>query len=334
MKLLFHENTLGLRGTTQAVYDYAYFAKTLLRYDSVVAYDANHAENDPGVIAKFAGCFDLVPYNALAELQDVNVDLGYVIKVDRQKKTLPGVPTVVHEVFQRFEPHGEVYAYVSEWLSDYRTGGRFPFVPHMVSLPPGQSQRAQLGIPDDAFVFGRYGGFETFDLEFVQETVAELLKDPKIWCVFVNTAKFIDHPRALFLPSVVRPEEKSNFIVTCDAMLHGRKRGESFGLAIAEFLFHNRPVLAWAGGKDRNHVQMLGAAPCALYNDRDDLLKKAKMLRERPDFKWKSLVEQYEPAPVMQRFKDVFVDQNHGAATGNTHWINLGYRFRRVFGGR
>lgn len=33
------------------------------------------------------------------------------------------------------------------------------------------------------------------------------------------------------------------FIRTCDAMLHARMSGETFGLAIAEFSAHNRPVL-------------------------------------------------------------------------------------------
>ncbi len=332
MRLLFHENTLALRGTTQAVFDYAHYAETLLRHDCVVCYNAAHPENDPAVIRKFGARFPLVPYKDIAELNRVEADLAYVIKVNRNLKTVPGTPTVVHEVFQRFEPHGHVYAYVSEWLSQYRTGGRYPFVPHMVHLPSGKSRRAELGIPDDAFVFGRYGGYETFDLPFVQKAIADLLGDPGIWCVFVNTAPFIVHPRALFLDPVTQPHEKSDFIVTCDAMIHARNRGESFGLAIAEFLFHGRPVLAWRGGKDGNHRIMLRDAPSALYDDGNDFLSKARNMRKARAFDWAGLVAPYAPKAVMQQFNDVFIEQKHQAKPTPRFVVNLGYRWRRIFG--
>lgn len=334
MKVLFHENTLALRGTTQAVFDYAHYAQTLLGHECTIAYNASHPENDPDVIAKFNARFSVFPYSDFDALRDLHADLGYVIKTKRNKQIIPDIPTVVHEVFQRFEPHGDVYAYVSEWLADFRTGGRHPFVPHIVTLPPGNSRRAQYGIPSDAFVYGRYGGFETFDLPFVKEGVRELLQDPTVWFVFVNTEKFIDHSRALFLDPITNPTDKSDFILSCDAMVHARNRGESFGLAIAEFLFHGRPVLAWRGGKDGNHRVMLRDAPGALYSDRDDFVAKAKALRDATAFNWSHLVAPYTPAAVMKQFDDVFIKKKYSAKSGSRIWVNLGYRFRRIFGER
>lgn len=38
----------------------------------------------------------------------------------------------------------------------------------------------------------------------------------------------------LYLPMTLDEERKSAFIRTCDAMLHARRSGETFGLAIAE----------------------------------------------------------------------------------------------------
>jgi hypothetical protein len=61
-------------------------------------------------------------------------------------------------------------------------------------------------------------------------------------------------------------EKKANFINTCDAMIHARQRGESFGLSVAEFLSLDKPVLAWEGGRDLNHLEMLKDS-YTLYNE-------------------------------------------------------------------
>jgi hypothetical protein len=49
-----------------------------------------------------------------------------------------------------------------------------PVVPHIVSLPElSEDLRAELGIPEDAVVFGRHGGVGTFSLDFVQASVRD-----------------------------------------------------------------------------------------------------------------------------------------------------------------
>lgn len=331
MRLLFHDTALGLRGTTQAVYDYAHHAERLLGHESVIAYRADHPDTDAQVLAKFAARFPLVPYRDPAELVQAGAELAYVIKSGAHIALPPGLPFVVHEVFQRYDPRGRAYAYVSDWLSQYRSGGRAPWVPHMVDLPPGQSQRAALGIPGDAFVFGRYGGYETFDLPFVHAVVSQLLEAPDTWAVFRNTRPFIAHPRALFLGPVTEPQAKADFIASCDAMLHARRRGESFGMAIAEFLALGKPVLAWRGGKDGNHRVMLRDAPGALYRDGADLVAKAHALRAAPPaVDWAQLVSGYAPDPVMRRFARVFLDPGARLPRAPRIWVNCGYRARRV----
>ena len=35
--------------------------------------------------------------------------------------------------------------------------------------------RSELNIPDEAIVFGRYGGVETFDIKFVYNSIKEIL---------------------------------------------------------------------------------------------------------------------------------------------------------------
>lgn len=309
MKVLFHTNDLGLRGTAQAVYDYAHFAETILGWTSAVVYPSNAASNDPGIVAKFSSRFQITGYDRLEEISGSGADLTYFIKSGKRDGLLsPDTASAIHAVFQEFDPHGESYAYVSDWLAQHCTGGRYPYVPHIVDLPSGQSRRSVWGVPEDAFVFGRYGGYDTFDIDFVKRAVPKLLEDKRIWFVFVNTERFIDHPRVLFRDAISRPTDKSDFILSCDAMLHGRERGESFGLAICEFLFHGKPVLAWAGGKDGNHRRILGSQPGALYKDQDDLVRKALALVEGTDQDWKALVAPFSPEAVMPRFAQVFTE--------------------------
>ena len=56
--------------------------------------------------------------------------------------------------------------------------GACPVVPHMVrpALPNGPCMRAELGIPADAVVVGRYGGYESFDVDAAREAVLELAR--------------------------------------------------------------------------------------------------------------------------------------------------------------
>lgn len=76
---------------------------------------------------------------------------------------------------------------------------------------------------------------------------------------------------------MVADQDESNFIGSCDAMLHARLRGESFGLAIGEFLFLDKLVVCWSGGYDRNHVNLLNMDRDLLYDDASTLKKLLKL---------------------------------------------------------
>ena len=53
-----------------------------------------------------------------------------------------------------------------------------------------------MNIPSNEIVFGRYGGQNTFDIEFVKEEINNILKIREdITFVFLNTKKFINHEK-------------------------------------------------------------------------------------------------------------------------------------------
>lgn len=318
MNILFHANQLCLRGTTIALYDYAHYAETLLGHKSFITYDAKSQFNHPVAHQRFQNRFpgrvqgwnDLKDLNVYAN--QVNADVAYFIKAGFNDGILcEGRKNVVHVVFQYDEPHGSVYAYVSDWLSVNCSKGRRPFVPHIVELPSANSNlRAEWGIPQDAFVFGRHGGADMFNLEFAQRAVNDIVtQSEKIWFVFYNTIRFSNHPRVKFLPYVEDPQAKSNFISSCDAMIHAGSMGESFGLAICEFLFHGKPVLAWKGGGGQHHAQLLKHTPW-LYSDYDDLMAKAfKLAQTAPTpHVYRNIVRGFKPSIVMNVFSSIFLE--------------------------
>ncbi len=171
---------------------------------------------------------------------------------------------MIHAVFGQtlFDVHGSSYAYVSEWLSQKYSCGMVPFVPHIVVPPSARietSLRQQFNIPNQAVVFGGYGGAESFDIGFVKQQVIPHLLDIKddIYFLFMNFRPFISHPRVFFMPKAVDVEAKQRFIDSCDAMLHARQLGESFGLAIAEFSAQHKPVFSYRYSPDTCHHKVL-----------------------------------------------------------------------------
>ena len=285
--------------------------------------------SEQNVIDELSKSFNVISYDGNDRYNEIKricddhkVDVAYFIKSgardgelppDRGSSviSLPNTRTAVHAVFQVCQPHGDRYAYVSKWLADKMSSDKekFDYVPHMVDLPQANKDlREKLNIPKDAFVFGRYGGFDTFDLQWTYKIIEDYLNTHSgVYFVFANTRPFSNHPNIRYVKEIVSKQGKSNFINSCDAMIHARARGESFGLSIAEFLFHNKPVLAWEGGVDGNHKEML-AGSNTLYGP-DDLADKLTYTIEeasKTNSSWR--VSEFQPKPVMEKFKEVFLD--------------------------
>lgn len=318
MKVLFHANTLNYRGTTVAITDYAKYNQEILGNESIIVY--NHSlgyDKDMGseqvVIDNLKKNFNVIGYQE-GDLESIvdkeKTDLAYFIRAGNREPLPTNVKTAVHSVFQFNEPHGDRYAYISEWLSQEMSGGSIPYVPHIVDMPsPTKNFKQHLGIREDQTVVGRIGGYFTFDIPYVKTLIEMMVRETEQFVfLFVGTESFIDHPNVKFINEIHDKQKKANFIETCDVMLHARQRGESFGLSIAEFLALNKPVLAWNNGHDKNHLTMLKDSG-TLYNNEVEL---KSMLFNIESFKkqedWAKRVSEFKPEMVMNKFKDVFYD--------------------------
>ncbi len=315
-RIAFYAQHLSERGTGVALYDYAWENRRLLGNDSLVLYDSDSPHNMPAMVARFKAAFPTVPVAGFEGVEQAlaaeQADALYVLKAGKRDGLVSRrVPTLVHAVFPAStrEVHGTAYAYVSDWLARWCAAGRVPAVPHIARIGTTDGDlRADLGIPDDALVFGCYGGRDSFDIGFVRDEVIPraLAELPQVHFLFMNIAPFTEHPRVRFLPASVDLEEKTAFINSCDAMLHARRRGETFGMAIAEFSLRGKPVLTWASSRERAHLDMLGPAALA-YRDGGDLYRLiAGFDRAAPSAR-ETYRRHYAAGPVMTRFSKALI---------------------------
>lgn len=319
MKILFHENELNYRGTSIAMYDYADFNEKLLGNESFIAYHKHEKTNHIEGIEKFAKRFNVLAYEDFSEVDSFikknGIDLFYAIKNgNRDGIESKECKTAVHSVFKHYEPHGDVYAYVSEWLAQEMTNGNSPFVPHMVNFECDTEEdlRKELNIPTKAKVFGYYGGASSFDIDFVQQSIDQLSKkDKNYYFIFMGVAKFLKprwwqrlNPNVIFLPATSDILRKLKFINTCDALLHARKRGETFGITVAEFALKGKPIITFADSPEKAHLIEL-ENNAYLYRDKKELVE----ILTNADLRLsaKENYRKFLPAKVMEKFQSVFI---------------------------
>ena len=252
---------------------------------------------------------------------------------------------LVHAVFDASEPHGHAYARISPCVPcrPSRRAARVPVVPHIVrpAALHGSDLRAELGIPTSATVFGRSGGLDTFDIPEARAAVLSVaLQRSDVWFVLLNTSRhgwseawrLVEKaggggggggggsgrgraralpPNIIHLDATVDEARKQAFVRTCDAMLHARRTGETFGLSVAEFSACNKPVLTSSRhhecGAANFHLTTLGGKGLYYHSMRSCeqlLLGFDRTAARRRD--WNAF-RAFEPAKVMRTFWEVFI---------------------------
>jgi hypothetical protein len=313
MKILFHTPLIDIRGTCVSLYDYAHYHEILLGGHSVIL-TAKNVKHDSTAIYKFAKRFEILYYDSVDQIDDIakDFDLFYTIKYGKKDDIIcKTVKTAVHCVFDLSEPHGDVYAAVSDTLA--KKFGRTTFVPHMIGLKPsrtGDNLRKKLGIPENAVVFGRHGGKDTFDLSMAKTAIVHAVCDrPDLHFVFVNTPLFYGHPRIHHIDKIVDLDEKNRFIMTCDAMIHAQSLGETFGISIGEFSVNNKPIIAYKGKVWNDHYKTILKDRALWYLTEDECYNTlVTFFPEKYEGRDLNCYKQYSPKIVMQQFKKVFMD--------------------------
>jgi beta-1,4-mannosyl-glycoprotein beta-1,4-N-acetylglucosaminyltransferase len=180
-------------------------------------------------------------------------------------------------------------------------------IPYIVDLPICfEDLRDDLHIPKDAIVFGRYGGYDEFNINIAREAIVEFLRvNNNAYFLFMNTNKFYQHPRIIYVDKNINLVYKVKFINTCDAMIHAREMGETFGLSIAEFSIKNKPIITCPCG-DLEHIKILGDKALT-YTSKESLIQIFTNIKDiiKSRYDWNAYTL-YSPEYVMSLFKNIF----------------------------
>jgi len=312
-KIAFWDNGLGERGTSVVLYDYAHYNETILKNESIIIYNNTHYSNNIQAINKFKNRFKVFDVDDWSKvdtiLSEENCDIIYIIKAGDWDGQVSNVcKNVIHCVFSCSYPHGNVYSSIANWVPF--NNGRYPVVPHIISLPQhNESMRTELNIPENAIVYGRHGGYNQFDIEYVQKIVYNIAKNNNnIYFLFVNTKQFCENLKNIIhLPCIIDLNEKTKFINSCDAMIWGRSDGEVFSLSQGEFCFKNKPIICSVSKHYNGHVNLLKDK--AIWYDENNLneillnFNKEEMAK----LDWNAYKE-YTPENVMEIFKNIYID--------------------------
>jgi hypothetical protein len=310
------------RGTEVAIYDYAKYNEDILHNKSYIICFNEKKQREIGFpierfsYDKFKNRFEIIEICDIGEMdyiiQQYNLYFFYTLthggKNDIyffENKSLWGkCKTIKHCVFSTSFPESDFYISISEFLNE-TNNTNFPVIPHIVDLPDcNDNLRDLLQIPQNAIVVGRYGGFTEFNIYITHQTIIDFLNLPtssNVWFLFMNTYEFYKHPRIIYLDKTVDLIYKTKFINTCDAMIHARIEGETFGLSIAEFSSKNKPIITCPSG-DLEHVKILGDK-ALLYRSKNELLNIFNtietIIKNKDDW---NAYRKYTPENVMRLF--------------------------------
>jgi len=319
MNIAFFVGEMNLRGVANSTYQYAIHNRLILKNKSIIFYDRSNHRNNIQVIKKFKKKFIVIGVKNLEEIDNYKFKLGldylYIQKSGQKDKWQSNnIKTIVHSVYPQKlkEVHGDKYAFISEWISNEFSNNKIPYVPYIVKLEKNKDNlKHKLKIKKDQTVFGCHGGHSSFDLKFAQDTLIDIVKKRKnLTFLFLNIEKFFDHPRIVFLKGSSDENYKKKFLNSCDAMLHGRSLGESFGLSCAEFAHLKKPIISYKFNRHRSHLYHLTNKNYLEYSNRGNLFYiLSNFDRNKRKKNKKSKYSNYDAKLVMKKFKESFLDK-------------------------
>ena len=319
------------RGTEVATYDYANYNETLLGNNSYIIHFSDKGQSKYGFpnmkdsFEKFKTRFELIEINDIIDMVNIirkyKLDFFYTLTHGEndiyqfENKAIWGnCKTIKHCVFNTLYPESDYYISISHQLNK-KNSTNIPVIPHMIDLPDVNTNlRNELNIQNNAIVFGRYGAFNLFDLSFTHEAIIcflDVMIDANVYFLFMNTDKFCEHPKIIYLEKNIDLLYKTRFINTCDAMIHASSLGETFGLSIGEFSSRNKPIITCSCGDVNEHIKILGSK-AILYESKAQLfnifLNIREIIKQYDDW---NFYKDYTPENVMKIFKNIFDNLQH-----------------------
>ena len=316
------------RGTEISAYNYAHYNEVILGNKSIFICFKDTYENPrcPEAILKFSNRFPVIVIRDIFDMRAVIDHFGVTAFYTQthggpdwyhfeDRVLWEGVRTIKHCVFQTDFPESDRYCSISATLNT-KFGTNIPVVPLVVPKPINvvDTLREEFNIPKDAVVFGRIGADDQFDIPITHSAIVQHVeKNPNAYFFLMNTRQFApSHPQIIHVERTIDEYRKERFINSCDAMIHARSMGETFGMAVAEFSVRNKPIITFKtipeGKRDDEHIKILGDR-AILYTTEKELLDIFENIRNiissRPDW---NAYDEFSPVKLMHVFKATFLD--------------------------
>ena len=124
----------------------------------------------------------------------------------------------------------------------------------------------------------------------------------------MNTYEFSTDPHIIYISGTTNMKIKRMFINTCDALIHAREGGETFGLVCGEFAMALKPVITYSNSHERNHIDTLGDK-AVLYKDYETVYKILdEFEKNKYDMRDNGFLF-YNPENIMRIFDQVYLTE-------------------------
>ena len=285
--VIHHHNNLTMGGTEKMCQIFLkYFVKDNT-FDHYVAYKADGNNTREPYFKEIVGLERMICYESPSKLLNIIHGLKPFI-LHRYSAGIPEYP-FVREIKQHTKHFVSTSVfgnqddtidiskviYVSkhvQWMAGKtgipEKGVRYPdhhVVRNPIEAPYStENLREELGIPNDAFVFGRIGRDDESIYDPINIQAFSKVADSNSYFVFVNPSgssrRDIERLRitnARYIERTTSEVRLSQFYNTIDVLAHARKDGECNSAAIFEAAAHRKPVISHYGEVFRGNIETI-----------------------------------------------------------------------------
>jgi hypothetical protein len=307
---------------TIAVCHYAKYNEDLLKNHSILL--CFKQTPTPMKVMELKQRFQVIEINRIEEITQVierwNLSFFYTLLYGCQDVRFPfdnkmlwgTCKTIKHCMYDTRYPDSDICISTSDRLNQKLLTNRLviPLIDTQTTEDPKVNLRDELHIPHNATVFGRYGSYTEFNITFAHEAIKEHLDtNEDDYFLFLHTERFYEHPRILYLElnkgQTIDESYLIKFVHTCNALIHARKMGETFGNVLDDFSSRNKPILTCPCG-NMKQLKRFGDK-LLLYRSKEELVHLFKNLKTFQSLKtdWRT-DRLYSPEDVMPLFKTLF----------------------------
>ncbi len=145
-RVLLHSGQISERGDSSNARNYSRMLSTELGIESLIAFPKYGKNNWEAVSQLEEIGLQVFPYTSFRQLQDHAKSIGitdayFMNGGGYTGEWIPGARKITHAVFRNYQPHGDVYAHCSEWLSAFATSRKLELLRRVNPRSHGYSFR-------------------------------------------------------------------------------------------------------------------------------------------------------------------------------------------------